>query len=223
MRGVYGELVVIPESVKAAANSIVSVLAESGQVQKPYLDFDRKQRGSCLNYDLYGYDVETGLFVFQARQAYRRAARHMLSTRKTYALAGYNENGSAFWHPISSAIVHAAIREDALNPTLVVIKAMAWIFGVNTEKLTVIVRQGDVALVPAKPKGEKLSMNVATLADTHVLVADELRSDGETMYAFNPMMRHNRNQHGDVSASGWYRVSVGRAARAWDFSPRSID
>lgn len=222
MRGTYGQLTQTPTDVVATGAALIRELSESKQIEAQYINFDRKGRGSCLNYDLYGYTAD-GLFVYQARQAYRRHKNDYLSIRKTYALAGRNENGSPFWHPISSAIVHAAIRENADDPTHVVVKAVAWIFEIKPDVLTSIVRQGDVALVPTRPRGQAIDTTEATLADTHVLSAAELRQDGERLYARNPVMHHSRGQHASVAASGWYRVAVGRTARAWDFSPRSID
>jgi hypothetical protein len=221
MRGTYGQLTEVPSDVKAAGATLLKELADTSQIKAVYIDFDRKGRGSCLNYDIYGYTAD-GLIVYQARQAFCDRANGYIQTHKTYALAGRNESGSAFWHPISSAIVHAAIRENA-DPGHVVIKAMAWIFEIKIDVLPVIVRQGDVALVPARPRGTALDTNEATLADTHILSAAELRQDGDRLYARNPVMRHSRNQHADVAADGWYRIAVGRSVRAWDFSPRSID
>lgn len=223
-RGNYNEITIAPPDLTSTADALIVELGETGQIEKRYVDFDRKGRGSALNYDLYGYDQDASLYVFQARQAYRRHKNDYLSTRKTYALAGRNENGSPFWHPISSGIVHAAIRANADDPTFVVQKAMAWIFELSSiEKLGGIVRQGDVALIPAKPRGTVIPVTEATLADTHILSAVELRDDRGTLYALDPAMRHSRAQHADIAASGWYRVTVGRTYRAWDFSPRSID
>lgn len=222
-RGAFGQITDATPEIAATAATLLKELSESKQIQAVYIDFDRKGRGSCLNYDLYGYDAERGLVVFQARQAYRARKNGYLSTRKTYALAGRNESGSPFWHPISAAIVHAAIRDDAENPAHVVDRAMAWIFEISADVLPAIVRQGDVALVPARPRGAPLDTTEATLADTHILSATELRQDGDRLYARNPAMRHSRAQHAPVEAEGWYRVAVGRAARAWDFSPRSVD
>lgn len=222
MRGTYGQIAEVPAEIKATGAALLIELAETKQIKAVYIDFDRKGRGSCLNYDIYGYAAD-GLIVYQARQAFRDRANGYLQTHKTYALAGRNESGTPFWHPISSAIVHAAIRENGDDPAHVVIKAMAWIFEIKIDALGSIVRQGDVALVPAKPRGASIGTTEATLADTHILSAAELRQDGERLYARNPAMRHSRNQHADVAADGWYRVAVGRTVRAWDFSPRSVD
>lgn len=221
MRGSYGQITDVPTEIATTSAALLKELSETNQIKAVYIDFDRKGRGSCLNYDIYGYTAD-GLVVYQARQAFRDRTNGYLQTHKTYALAGRNESGTPFWHPISSAIVHAAIRENA-EPVHVVVKAIAWIFEIKIDLLPVIVRQGDVALVPARPRGAALDTSEATLADTHILSAAELRQDGDRLYARNPAMRHSRNQHADVSADGWYRVAVGRTVRAWDFSPRSVD
>lgn len=216
-RNRYGALL----TENQAAEAVLSDLIKREQIEAPYCDFDRKGRGASLNYDLYAFDPATGLAVWQARQAFRRAARHYLSVRKTYALAGRNEDGTPFWHPIPANVVHHHL--GSLDGA--VKAAMAWIFEIKPEQLGAIKRQGDVALVPMKraPRGEKVEAGEIILADSHRLTADEIRRDGERVYALNPHLTHLRNQHADVSGSGWFRVAVGRTGRAWDFSPRSVD
>ena len=208
----------------ASARAILSALMSGSQIEREYCDWDRRMRGSSLNYDLYGADPERGLYIWQARQAFRARASHFMATHKTYGLAGRNEDGSPFWHPISSAIVRAAIRKAPDDMAAPVRAAEAWIFHIAPAKLPAIIRHGDVALIPARGvKAEPRAETCATLAETHVLEADTiLERDGRT-FAVNPRLSHTRGQHADVSARGLYEVVIGRTARAWDFSPRSAD
>lgn len=223
MRGKWKELIDLSDDVTATGATLIKDLVDKKQILASYVDFDRKARGEALNYTMYGYDLPRGLFVYQARQSSRLVEGGYWSQRKTYALAGRNENAAPFWHPVSSGAVQAGIRINGDDPSYVVDRAIAWIFQVDMPKLSTIARQGDVALVPARPRGKARDDVEATLVDTHILTARELRDDDGTIYALDPHLRHSRAQHSDVSACGWCRVAVGRVYRAWDFSPRSID
>src|SRR5262245_2042610 len=203
-RGKYGQLMFAPDHIRAAGLAILDQLVEREQIRGPYVDYDKHRRGSSLNYDLYGFDGD--LFVYQARQAWCDYRDGWLNTRKTYALAGSNENGSPFWHPIGSHIVRRAITLDP-DPAVVVRVAICWIFRVDLAVLPRIVRHGDVALVPARRRGDPLEQTTATLADSHVLTAAELRDDHGKLYARDAELRHSRGQHADVSLAGWSRVA----------------
>jgi len=107
-------------------------------------NWDRKGRGEQITVDIYGIDAAAHLYVIQVRQSFRQHKSWFLSVRKSYFLIGYNENGNSFAHAISANVVHAAIRRDP-SPASPVKAAQAWIWGIDENKLTDVLRNGDVA------------------------------------------------------------------------------
>jgi len=194
-------------------------------LEAEYAEFDRKGRGTSLNHDLYGYDPAQGVAVIQARQYYKRAARHYGATRKTYFLCGRNEiTGQFFRHPISAHTVRAACRKST-HPTRadVVAACQRWMWQVTEKQLANSIRQGDVLLVPEKPKkGAEPFGTTTTVGGSHKIMAAEIRKNGR-IYALDPIVVHAKGQHRPVEVSGWYSVRVAREAEAWDFAERIGD
>jgi hypothetical protein len=143
-------------------------------------------------------------------------------------LIGYNENGNPFAHPISAAIVHAAIRRDQ-SPESPVRSAQAWIWGIDENKLPDVLRNGDVALIPAKAPKTNVDIFSAgeyrvddDVASDHHVITDEIRANG-AIYALNPMLYHRKGQHPAARGEGWFKVVVGRRADFWDFARPTVD
>jgi hypothetical protein len=63
-RGRFGELTG-PREVLDAASAIVALAVKTGKLDAPYIAFDKKGRGSCLNYD--AYDLRGSTVLVQAR------------------------------------------------------------------------------------------------------------------------------------------------------------
>jgi hypothetical protein len=63
-RGTYGELKA-PMSAVTSAQKIVALAIKTDKLDAPYIDFDKKRRGACLNYDI--YDVRGATVLVQAR------------------------------------------------------------------------------------------------------------------------------------------------------------
>jgi hypothetical protein len=192
-------------------------------LEQEYIDLDKKGRGSCLNHDLYAYDPDQGVAIIQARQYYKRAARHFGATRKTYFLVGKNEiTGEYFRHPVGSHAIRAAIRKNP-DPAYVVKAAQMWMWEVSEKQLSKSIRQGDILLVPEKPKNAAHMGHSLTVAQSHKILADDIRVNGRC-YALNPRMIHIKNQHEPVELfDGWYSVRVAREADAWNFAMRIGD
>jgi len=199
-----------------------------------YCEFDRKGRGSALNHDLYGYDPSQGVAVIQARQCI--GTKYGKTSHKTYFLAGHNEiTGSPFCHPVGSHAIRAAINAGA-NSIGVVIAAQKWMWEVTDAQLKISVRQGDLLLVPeSKLPGDAVTVqaigdnessprncHMMTLAGSHVLHAAEIRKNGR-IYALDPQLIHNKDQHAPVAVNGWASVRIAREAPAWDFAERKGD
>lgn len=224
-RGSYGEI--LPSSLDEATRRAVDELIGAASTRADEhgswefgAEFDNKGRGSAINRDLYavGQDIHSGslLIILQVRRYEKRHKNWWPSVRKNYFLVGYNEDGTAFSHPVSSNVIHSAIRRGA-DPILAV---QNWMFNGDYTRM---VRQGDVTLVPVKvaaaPEIEEIE---ATLEDSHRLTADALRQNGH-LYALNPTLVHLPGTHPTVSARGWYRVQVGQRARYWTFARPSKD
>ena len=195
-------------------------------LEEEYIDLDRKGRGSCLNHDLYAYDPGQGVAVIQARQYYKRSARHYGATRKTYFLCGRNEiTGEYFRHPVSAHTVRAACRRSTDPTRADVVRAVQrWMWQVTEKQLSAAVRQGDILLVPEREPKNAPSRGVSlTVAESHRILADEIRLNGRC-YALNPTMVHAKGQHAPVEMlDGWYSIRVARTAHAWDFAERIGD
>lgn len=204
------------------AKSVVNLFKDA--LDKEYVDFDRKGRGSSLNHDLYGYDASQGVAVIQGRQAYRTHKNGYLSTRKTYFLCGHNESGTPFRHPISSSAIRGSINAGA-NALGVVRAAQRWMWEVTEKQLSSGVRQGDLLLVPEfrEPKGEHKGQAM-TLAESHEIHATEIIEGANgRIYAKNPRIVHSKGQHAPIAVDGWASVRIGREASAWDFAERIGD
>lgn len=185
--------------------------------------FDSKGRGQALNWDLYGVanDIHTGelLAVIQVRQFERRYKNGYPNIRKNYFLIGENEDGTAFAHPVSANVIHAAIRAGRD----VILAVQNWIFGGDYESL---VRHGDLALIPMKsrPAGTKGQLRkVALLESSHRLEAAQIANVDGRIYAKNPTLIHLPGTHPTVEASGWNRVVIGRRADFWKFAAPTVD
>ena len=192
--------------------------------------FDHKGRGEAINIAVYGMALigRQNVAVVQVRQYSKRTANGWPRLRKNYFLVGRNEGtGQPFAHPIPSAVVHAAIRRDD-SPESPVTAARAWIFDVPIKKLRDILRHGDVAAVPVRsvPSGERLPLDTTgglAVIDSHILTAPEAVRIGQRLYARNPVLRHSKDQHPDVSAVGWHRIQVGHRADFWRFARPTAD
>lgn len=222
VRGSYDEITHWTGTTQYNYNKILSLFSPA--LETEYIDLDKKGRGSCLNHDLYAYDPAQGVAVIQARQYYKRAAKHFGATRKTYFLVGKNEiTGAFFRHPVGAHAVRAAIRKDS-DPAKVVQAVQRWMWEVTEKQLSVSIRQGDILLVPEKePKTAKPMGMSVTVAKSHRVLADEIRQNGK-VYALNPVMAHTKNQHAPVEClDGWYSIRHAREASAWDFAVRIGD
>lgn len=183
-------------------------------------EFDRKGRGSALNWDLYAYgrDFHTKRFlcVIQVRQAFRRAAKHYLNVRKSYFLLGRNEDESVFAHPVESRVIHSAINrnEDVIRAV------QSWIFNCDYTK---VIRHGDIALVPVKkvPTGQ-VEPTPYIIESSHRLISKMVISNG-SLFALNPELSHISGVHPPVKADGWFKIVVGKRSDYWRFAAPTID
>lgn len=228
-RGSYGEIPIyhLDTETRKRISALVADAAEAAKVDEHGTwDFGiaslnrRGTRWQALNWDLYAYgtDVHSGvlLAVIQVRQAV--SGRRWTQVRKNYYLIGTNEDGSTFAHPVSSNVVHAAIRTGKD-----VVKAVQdWIFGGDYGRM---LRQGDLGLIPLRrAQGERTPHRSMVLEDSHELQAAAIRlgADG-VVYAKDPLLVHLPGTHPRVEASGWHKIVVGRRAPFWRFAAPTVD
>lgn len=227
-RGSYGEIVFssLDEATREAVRDLVNRVATADNIDEHGswdfgAKFDAKARGSAINWDLYGFgdDVHTGrlLIVVQVRRYEKAHKNWWPSVRKNYFLCGTNEDGSVFSHPITSNVVHAAIKRKRD----VVIAAENWIFDGD---YTHMIRQGDLALIPCtrRPSAEKIPQRKIVLEESHQLTATSIRQNGHT-YAKDPTLVHLPGTHPTISGAGWFRVVVGKRGEFWKFAAPTAD
>lgn len=189
-------------------------------------DFDRKGRGSALNWDLYGisrdYHSKRTLIVIQVRQFIRRRKNYFPEIKKSYFLIGRNEDKTVFAHPVESRVVQAAARAGKD----VVRAVQNWIFGVDYKK---IIRQGDICLIPLRSKAVLATAsdipNQFTIQDSHLIKAETVKMNGgNNVYAFNPSLYHLPKTHPNFEElKGWFKVMVGRRSDFYSFAAPTID
>jgi hypothetical protein len=203
------------------AREVLGFFAEA--LPEEYIEFDKKNRGDCLNVALYAYAPSERVAIVQARHAFRRHRNGYLNVHKTYFLTGHNEiTKRPFRHPISASVVKAAVRKHGADQVAIVRACQAWMWQVTDRQLSASIRQGDVLITPVRgaPAGESLGTTVAL--DSHVIEASEVRRNG-ALFARDLTIRHEKRQHRDVLASGWHRITQAREGRAWDFAARLGD
>lgn len=226
-RGTYNEIKLdqISTELRTTVQQLIKAASESDRADEHgswefRAEFDGKGRGSAINYDVYAigsdYHSQGLLVILQVRKYEKLHKNWFPSIRKNYFLLGYNEDGSAFAHAVSSPVIHAAIRAGR-DPILAV---QNWIFDADYTK---VIRQGDLALVPVRSiPAPEIDSTELVLVDSHHLTADKIRQNGH-LYAQNPTLYHLPGTHPTVSGRGWYRVQVGNRAEFWKFAAPSRD
>jgi hypothetical protein len=184
------------------------------------IESDRKQRGSAINCDLYGYDQSQGLAVVQIREAIFHP-RRFTRVRKDYYLIGTTESGATFSHPVETP---ARSKKAMETPESCVRYVLAKIWNCREQDLGEIERQGDVAFVPVTriPASAVQIMNgeAVMIRDTHRLTGDVWRDTDGTIYTRRgARLVHTKGQHAPVKAkAGVYRVQPGIRAQNWGFT-----
>ena len=185
------------------------------------IETDRRGRGTAINVDVYGYDESQFLAVIQVREC--RITKYGNSVRKDYYLLGYTERWTVFAHPIESPCRSRKIQTEP--PEATVRRVLARIWDCEEHQLDHIVRQGDVAFVPARlPRGSIEIDNQVTLRDTHKITGKIFRAPDDSLYCERASMRHTKGQHRAVRVSGKiYRIQTGLRAKTWNFSAPTCD
>lgn len=184
------------------------------------IESDKRQRGSAINADLYGYDQAQGLAIIQVREATFRPGR-FTSVRKDYYLIGRTESGATFAHPVETP---ARSKKAMETPEATVRFVLARIWNCREQDLSDIERQGDVAFIPVPriPETARAIDNgeAVIIRDTHRLTGDIWRDTDGTLYTKRgARLVHTKRQHAPVKAkAGFYRVQPGIRAETWGFT-----
>lgn len=201
------------------AKDLINVVEKDGAFQRG-IESDKKQRGSAINVDLYGYDANQSLAIIQVREAQFRPGR-FTKVRKDYYLIGRTETGATFAHPIDSP---ARSRKALETPESCVRWVLAKIWNCREADLGDIERQGDVAFVPVRkiPDTAQPIINgeAVLIRDTHKLIGDLWRDTDGTLYTRRgARLVHTKRQHAPIRAkAGVYRVQPGIRAENWGFT-----
>lgn len=190
--------------------------AEKAGTYTTGIESDKKQRGSSINVDCYGYNEAEGLAVIQVRQCIFRPGRFN-KVRKDYYLIGHTESGNVFAHPVGTP---ARSKWALETPENTVAFVLSRIWDCPADELHLIVRQGDIAFVPATlPKDAAEIENEVVLRETHRIRGKLYRTPNGTLYCERASMVHKKRQHATVRVSGnYYRIQAGIRASVWGFT-----
>lgn len=211
MRGRYHELNDYP----AWVSEMINEAEKAGSFQRGIVS-DKKQRGTSINVDVFGYDEESHLAVVQVRRCIFRPRRYN-TVHKNYFLIGRNENGNVFTHPVESPCRSPKALTSAKSTVDFVLSK---IWQCEVEDLPKIIRQGDVAFVPdVLPKDcERVTEPFVVLRNSHRLTG-EIFKRHNTFYIKKGVMKHTKGQHADIRARDMvYRVQEGVRANVYDFT-----
>ena len=222
VRGDFGQFKTYPAFVQTLIDELINVGSFT-----PGIDSDKKhRRGTSINIDVYGWHVEMGLAVIQVRQC-RFHPRWWNHVRKDYYLIGRNESMTVFSHPCSSPARSSIAMVERPEETVYWVERE--IFRCTERQRTLMVRQGDLAFVPAAIPSEAEPVPVDALtvdADgSHLLKADTAFIHEAVLYVRGPAtMIHLKGQHAPVEVpKGSWRVQVGYREPTWGFTRPTRD
>lgn len=181
------------------------------------IESDKKLRGSAVNIDVIDEDVHRGLIIIVVRESIFHPRRYTRVT-KQYLLCGRNENGNAFSHPIPTDYI-SRVKKDKI------LKALAWIWGVDPRDVDDVRRNGDVAFIPVRklPTLTPIAENKMLLAGSHQLTGELYRGDDGEIYAKRGYLSHKKGQHAAVRTTSIMRVAVGARAKNYHFAQPTAD
>jgi len=215
MRNQWNAIEEWPEAAKALKHE-----AEKSGVFTTGIESDKRNRGSAINCDLYGYT--DSLIVVQVRQCIFRPGRFN-KVRKDYYLIGKNETGNLFAHPVDTP---ARSKKALETPDGTVNYVLSKIWDCSPDELPLIKRQGDVAFIPSPLPGGSIEIdNCITLRETHKITGKIMRAPDGRLYAERATAKHIKGQHATVKTpkGAWFRIQEGVRAKSWGFTTPTSD
>ena len=185
------------------------------------IETDKRGYGFAINVSVYGYDEIQRLVVMQVRECH--ITKYGNNVRKDYYLVGYNEQNNVFAHAIESPCRSPKIQNEL--PEATIRHVLAGIWECEEHQLEHIIRQGDIAFIPATlPRNSVEIENQITLRDTHRITGKIFRAPNGKLYCERASMKHTKGQHVAVRVSGkYYRIQTGQRAETWGFSAPTKD
>jgi len=189
---------------------------DHGNAWRTGIRSDKKKRGTAINVLVTAEDTWQGqaLAIVQVREAVFHPKR-FTAVRKDYYLAGRNENGVAFAHPVE-ATARSTVR-----------KVLAKVWRCDPRDLDDIERNGDVAFVPVRHPPAELEpvAGPVLLAGSHELTGDLFKSPRGTLYVRRRgTIRHRKGQHPTTRVrDGLWRIQEAVRAQGWGFTTPTAD
>lgn len=183
------------------------------------IESDKKNRGSAVNIDVVDQDNEQQLIVIQVRESEFHPRRYT-RVRKQYLLAGRNENGNAFSHPIPTReVAHKRKPGDKIR------HALAYIWDIAPCDVDDVRRNGDVAFIPVReiPASMTPVPSPQYLADSHRVTGELFEADGKLYARPGSSISHVKGQHAAVRTAEFARVAVGRRHQKYYFAQPTAD
>lgn len=215
--GIYSELEIDYKRKKAILD-FLNFRAGGGFRERE--NFDLKNRGDFVKFNILLLDTERKLAVIQGFQYLQWKSKEHSTSRKNYYLVGLTEEGRAFTHVLTGQI--AWKLQDLWRSGQNWYEAfLKWAFGFKTTENLII--QGDVALCPVKPQPLKFeSVTEFKINGSHVifglLEVDRSKQIVKVTHD-RAYLVHLRNQHETKTLQvGYYKYSVMKEGSLWNFS-----
>lgn len=167
------------------------------------------------DFDIYGYDMARRLVGIRYNLTSRRRRGYLVRTRKAFVLAGVDEGEQIFCHPIM--ISHQQYpKPKSCMPEEGIRWAESKIYRVPQNRLHLIVRQGDLVLVPVRsiPRSAALVVQSARIIRQggHLFIDGLCHLDEETgrIWTDGPVrIEHMPGQHKSINVDGRYEIVMG--------------
>jgi len=219
-RNSYGALTTVPAEIDALVRQVAREAgwglgaASSGTYGRRSYVFEAR------NVSVYGYSLAPQLLALVQIRRYEQN-KYGGSLRKSYALVGL-DGDQLFSHVLpGSPLAWTGLRN--MSPEDAIQKAESKIFRVPIAKLGSIIRQGDIAIVPAASiPGSAVQIEPEIALHRFVLAnSHDLTIDGDLFEAPNSDLYvrglveidHARGQHHPVDFEGRARIVIGSEGR----------
>lgn len=210
-RDVYGAINGnTPSATKALYKNIVDLMGFRNGIRS----LNRRGGYEARSMSIYGYDESRQLVVIQLRRVYLKREGYYRNVQKLYYLVG-NDEGQLFSHLLPSSILKMKGLQQS-TPQDVVRWAESKIFGVPLGKLSAIVRQGDIALIPVRsiPNGsvQNSDLEFHVGGGSHQVMLDGehfVSPDGANYIKGLVEIVHIKAEHRAVCAEGCFRIAEG--------------
>lgn len=223
--GHYGELQV-SEQIKYDILKWLNIRARDGF--REITDFDRKNRGYFIVFNILLLDHERKLAILQGFQYLQWRSKEFSTMRKNYYIVGLTEENRTFTHFITGQLAWKLQSLWKNNDKDWFKQFLKWAFNLKDDKIAdSLILQGDVAVYPCKrPKGQHVSKEIIEINKSHYIKGDLVDYGNNVFEVRNNIayLVHARQQHNTkIIQPGVYAFAVMREAKFWDFSGQIKD